>query len=366
MKIAWLPQDEKSASERIVGMNLFRALAAMAVFATHFWYFSLQDKFGESSFSFLFSEAHIGVDLFFLLSGFLVFLSFVRTEKTMIFFEKRFLRVLPLFYTILLIIFLLGRNFSWEKVKILFLQLGFVHTFFIAQNDSILRTSWSLEAEMFFYLSLPLLAFVARRRIKDFFALLAVGSILSFLYRICIYTLQFSLDWNWQKTFFIMENFFGHFDQFSLGILIALFWIFVKQKSKKWQRFRIYFVISGIAIVLIAMKIFALLGGDMEFRKVLWAAIFLRTIVAFGFFLLIIGFLCFRITRIPRILAPINFLGEISYGIYLWHLPILSVLTPRIPNPVLGFFAVFGSTLIVSSASYFLIERPFLRRKKKF
>ena len=74
-----------------------------------------------------------------------------------------------------------------------------------------------------------------------------------------------------------------------------------------------------------------------------------------------------RSSPVARVLSvsPMVFLGRISYGLYLWHLPILAAfgvlgagLTPM-AIPAVG-VAVFAAT-----ASYYLVERPFLRRRSR-
>jgi peptidoglycan/LPS O-acetylase OafA/YrhL len=76
--------------------------------------------------------------------------------------------------------------------------------------------------------------------------------------------------------------------------------------------------------------------------------------------------------RLARLLSArwLAALGVISYGMYLWHLP-LAILTR--PDPGLGAgsrilweLARLGIILLVTLGSYFLIERPFLRLKSRF
>jgi peptidoglycan/LPS O-acetylase OafA/YrhL len=70
--------------------------------------------------------------------------------------------------------------------------------------------------------------------------------------------------------------------------------------------------------------------------------------------------------RPPRLLAtrPLHVLGTLSYGIYLWHMPVLYALQIRevLPETALpALAAVLGPTLVLATGSWLLVERPVLR-----
>jgi peptidoglycan/LPS O-acetylase OafA/YrhL len=58
--------------------------------------------------------------------------------------------------------------------------------------------------------------------------------------------------------------------------------------------------------------------------------------------------------------APLRFLGGISYGIYLWHIPLLWLLAP---SSLLGIYILFAASLVAGWLSHVLVERWFLVRK---
>ncbi len=85
--------------------------------------------------------------------------------------------------------------------------------------------------------------------------------------------------------------------------------------------------------------------------------------------------LVFAVLMGPRILswlfavAPLRYIGVISYSIYVWHFPIINSLAATIPNGwPSGYASLFVrasvTVLIYSSASYFIIERPFLSLRR--
>jgi peptidoglycan/LPS O-acetylase OafA/YrhL len=68
--------------------------------------------------------------------------------------------------------------------------------------------------------------------------------------------------------------------------------------------------------------------------------------------------------------GPIAYLGRISYGMYLWHIALLAVissdLNPLHDSPLARLVLLFASTIAIASASFELVERPFLRKKRTY
>lgn len=62
--------------------------------------------------------------------------------------------------------------------------------------------------------------------------------------------------------------------------------------------------------------------------------------------------------------APLRFLGKISFSLYLWHVPLLGLLPSIQPYPLLVLVSL-AVLLPWSAASYYLIERPFLRWRRQ-
>ena len=103
--------------------------------------------------------------------------------------------------------------------------------------------------------------------------------------------------------------------------------------------------------------------------------------------LLFIWHALFSISLVPVLLAcawaapsamamlanrPMRHLGDISFGVYLWHMPVVLALLPLLPqswSPVARFWALLGLVLplsvLIANISYRFIERPFLDRKPK-
>jgi peptidoglycan/LPS O-acetylase OafA/YrhL len=65
---------------------------------------------------------------------------------------------------------------------------------------------------------------------------------------------------------------------------------------------------------------------------------------------------------------PLTWLGERSYGFYLWHLPVLFLLAAVLPplGKIPGLLIAFTVALVMTALSWHLVERPFLRLKHRF
>ena len=93
-----------------------------------------------------------------------------------------------------------------------------------------------------------------------------------------------------------------------------------------------------------------------------WMAVFFRTALAACSGLVVL-LLCAWPLRAPKLLALPLYLGKVSYGIYLWHLPVLLVLARHTQlTPLAALFVAAAATLALAAASWHFSERPLLRR----
>jgi peptidoglycan/LPS O-acetylase OafA/YrhL len=131
------------------------------------------------------------------------------------------------------------------------------------------------------------------------------------------------------------------------------------------------------------LSIFADLGG--EFRRIWYWQVFLYFLVASVFAALIVGLLLWREKKLKRYLLKVfEPLGTISYSFFLWHFLIIVFLadipkyTQRLPwdftwlssfltsnLEVKAFFIALALSIILSIITYYAIEKPFLKLKKR-
>lgn len=326
----------------------------MLVFLFHYWTFFAP----EISF---FKAGHLGVDMFFVLSGFLVTLSLFWSQNFLEYFEKRLRRIVPLAFGIVGLVFLLKHQFSPENFLDLGVHLLFLQGFFPEFYHSLNPVLWSLSVEMLFYAMLPVLWIVlAKKNISSFFLVSGGLFLLSFFWRGYVF-FMFPEASAFEKIF-LSEQLWGRFDQFFLGMILA---VMVVKKIVFSANIQKFFLLSGGALFGMSYYLFIELGSS--FRDFFVGQVFLHFFVGLGFFLFLLWFIhaqTFFSEKIKKLFTPLLFLGEISYGIYVFHFPVLSVLHRVGMDPEISFFLALCSTLLLSWLSYEFFEKKFLKKKK--
>jgi len=361
MKIDWLPQNIRR--EKIFGLDAFRGIAAMLVLLFHFWGIYWYEKpvtlFGLDVTT-PFAAGHIGVDMFFVISGFLIFLSLTSTASLKTYFRKRILRLVPLAWFFTTAIFLLQLDFSTQGWANLLTHLTFTQSFFPGTYHGLNPVMWTLSVEALFYLLLPLLLFCGRKKWWHFWGILLVLTILNFWYRFHI--IQFFDGGDQLQRVFYSEQLWGRFDQFVLGIGLGNLWLFREKVRIFVQKMYSIFMLLGGILFFGSVQLFAHFAGG--FREVLWLQLGLHSLVACGFAIFLAGFL-FAPHKIQKIFAPKSFLflGLISYSIYLWHFPVLLEIKKYTSDPLSAAAAAIISIILLSTLSFYAVEKPFLKKK---
>jgi peptidoglycan/LPS O-acetylase OafA/YrhL len=356
-----------------------RGIAALGVFAFHYDNFNpgirldLAVPIIGSALQFPLGFGFAGVDLFFVLSGFLLSLPFARSALTQSphqplkrYYKRRLLRVFPAYYAQFLIILLIGAWFvSWQPVEGISL-LAHLIMFFNIGGDPVrplVGVWWTLPVELSFYLILPLIASFLRPGRWIIFLLLCIS--LSILYR------SWSADQLGAVTavgvVLLANHLPGSLPEFLLGASAALVvqWFDVKsiKKPPVWM-LDIMFVIGAILAIMWLWNI--LYANVSAYWLGHWSMIIAP--VAFGLPLSLMVISLYWGSRIGRLLFAnpvIYYLGLISYSLYLWHFIVLQQLIVILgdSNEDLQGFPRFLVSLtlvvLVSSLSYFLFERPF-------
>jgi len=358
MDIKWIPSDSKRV--RITGMDSLRALAAISVLVFH-W----NGIFEAYSSLFLAKVGHLGVDMFFVLSGFLVSLSFLYTHSLKSYFKKRLMRIIPLAYFSLLIIFaakILGGIIPFDllSIKDFLVHLSFTQSLFFDHYYGNFPVMWTLSVELIFYFLVPILFFFGRKSLKTFIGILLGLLIANFSYR--YHLIQFFGDWDAHQRIFYSEQIWGRFDQFIYGILLSIIFLF-RSHLQILNRLKYIIGLFGLTLMLWAGSRFNTLEG--AFRTVAWLQVFLHSIFALGFAFVLLWLIqiseIFGYKKIPIL----DYLGEISYGIYVWHFFALVVSVKYIENIYLGLSISFLSTIVIASFSWFVIEKPALKLVKR-
>lgn len=359
MKIDWLPIPKKRIT--LAGMDSVRGIAALLVFGFHFWGIFL--RAGQTSTSDIFgflSAGHLGVDMFFVLSGLLITLSFVSSKSVKSYFSKRIRRIVPLAWTVLIVLFLAFQNFSPQSLTDFWVHIGFgqgvLKEFYYGLNP----VMWTLTVELIFYLFLPLAFWIGQKKQSHFWLFLIVLYLLNFGYRFWVQNLFPVM--NWHDKVFVSEQFWGRFDQFFYGILLALGVLQQKKLPKILTKNSLLWILFGLSGMLLGFKLFAIYGS--EFRNSTLMQVGLHSFFGISFALFLWGGI---LRPQPKKVSQTNwleFFGKISYGIYLWHFVVLEQIEKITTHPMIAFVLSACVTIVVSKISWEIIEKPFLKNKK--
>ncbi len=295
----------------------------------------------------------IGVDLFFVLSGFLItgiLLDLRQKDPTHFFarfYQRRARRILPPY---LLVLALVSLRFGAPWARHWYMMLGAMNYIRAFHEPWFLPLVplWSLGVEEQFYLLWPLVIyFVDRRRLPAIAcALIVAAPILRGI----------ASPWNTWHWFIYMGTPF-RMDTLATGCLLAFAW----RTPRLRQAIRRFGFLGLIPLALIAPVMLALnrLGGFSTMDGTRRADIFtyeLALLAVTGTFLWALGG---RFTAILRA-APLRWMGRISFSFYLIHSPILFVLLDHFDMPRPIQILTFVLSTLYATLSWFLVERPIL------
>jgi peptidoglycan/LPS O-acetylase OafA/YrhL len=345
------------------GLDGLRALAVVAVFAYH-----LDTGWVRGGF--------LGVDTFFVLSGFLITTLLLvewdgsRTLSLAAFWARRARRLLPALF---LVLFAVAAYAAWQAkpeqldslrgdmLSTLFYGANwrFINSgqsyFSLFSDASPLRHAWSLAIEEQFYLVWPLITFVCLRlaRGRHFLlgAVCVVGAIASAVTMARLYD---SADPS--RAYYGTD---GRAQLLLIGALLAI--VLVRYRPRRPLAVVTTHVLGLVGAWYVLWAFFQV--GDTD----AWMYRGGYALFAIAVSALIASVVQPQNTLLQRVFsqAPIVWLGRISYGVYLWHWPVIVVLTPErtgIEGAPLTLLRV-ALTLGLSTASYYLVELPIRERR---
>ncbi len=352
-----------------------RGVAALWVLAFHLWQHAGAPRMalGPLDFTPLAAHGYLGVDLFFVLSGYLIGGPWVAMRlggaKVAFgtFWRRRFLRVFPAYWAHWGVLALLAAfspgGFPMGAGEAL---LSVTLTSNLMDGAPTLNPVWwSLPVEWDFYLVAPLVAFAfASRRSLPRGLLLIVLACVAF--RILTWWLIFHQGMEWVSLYRWVIQLPGRIDQFALGMLVAH--ALVPGRGGSERRLALF----GSATVLLAIWLLPRDGYVVDQALAPWL-FFQFTVFGCAFAALVGAAAMSRSPPVRALLAnrPMVFLGTISYSLYLWHYPVLDALSRHAKASGMdtaswrwAALAVIAS-VGVSALSYALTERPFLRHRRE-
>ena len=363
-------------------LNAIRAIAAFAVIISH-----IERKmsfFNLETLQPLTKIGPIGVTLFFALSGFLITYLLLtekeRFEKINIkdFYVRRFLRIWPIYYIVLLFVYLilpyiLPEYYLQEKDRFS-IQSAVLNVFFLTNITMLLKYTpliinviWSIGIEEQFYLFWPWII-KSNKLIKKIVFVIFLLPVLK------VIMLLFSFKFIEFKIIYDILN-LTRFDTMAVG---GLFGLLAYKKSISFKyftikasdfmniklQFFIYFFTFGILIYLVHYD--SLLN------------IYNFQVLPFLFSIILLNLINYENSILKLENRVLNYLGKISYSLYLLHLIFFYILFPYLKIILNNFkmnvnlqvlivytISIFGSILI-ASLSYEFIEKHFLYYKRFF
>jgi peptidoglycan/LPS O-acetylase OafA/YrhL len=364
----------------IAGLDGLRAVAFLIVFFFH----TRNLPFGW-----------MGVQLFFVLSGFLITDILLKMKEKLPrrefftkFYGRRFLRIFPLYYfylaLLVALIFLLpvldlkgikpelDQNFLNQVWVSLFYVFDFFHASAFFVRSHFFTHLWSLSVEEQFYLLWPLLIFLTPREKFKRLCFTAIG--LGFIFRLAI-----TLIYRTQLFPFLLSDPqqavnvlpFSHLDAFAFGAYISRFEI----PRPRLQLLALAVTVPALGLLtdfLSKGTITLALGYDLPmtgFYKEVWG----YTLLNYLFVVLI--YCVARTNFLTGILesAPLRYLGKISYGLYVYHYGVIAITTElfrkydldySLRSPQM-FIASMGATLLIATLSFYFLEKPIINLKDK-
>ena len=295
-----------------------------------------------------------GVPIFFFISGFLIYQSWknISGKKYLIFFKNRALRIFPgLYFCIAITVisllvsgFISTSELTSQRFWFWVVTQASVFQFF---NPEFLRTYgvgvvngslWTISVELQFYILTPIIFLIFSKK----------NGIACFVIILFLVINLINSKFNAGVSIFdkiIGVSFLPWIGMFAFGAYVST--------SKKMQAlvFNLHWVIlvfSYLAFYLLSMRYGWGSGNSINpISFIILSAIILK----FAFY---------------RPMMSYNLLGknDISYGVYIFHMPIVNFLLYKNIDGLTGFWIAIICTFVLAAISWFLVERPALRMKK--
>jgi peptidoglycan/LPS O-acetylase OafA/YrhL len=332
----------------------------------------------------------LGVNLFFVLSGFLIARILLSSKDKNYgkegglgdylkkFYIRRTLRIFPIYYLSLFVLWILRdpsvRGKEWW-------QILYASNIYIAVKRTWLGVTdhfWSLAVEEQFYIFFPLLIFfIPRRYVVSFFGILIAFSVLLRAYFLLT-------DQPWYVSYVTMPT---ALDAFGFGALMAYSQLYHRPFFEKLFSNRLYLWLSLGALTVIFMLSAQLTKAGITQDQNLYINIWERFFASIFFMFLIGGAIIGYKGWFKWFLEhPIsNYLGKISYGLYVYHNFVYNHYHSPAYHPVVRLFNKLGRTIdgfqdmhilqvmilfllttVVATVSWYLIEKPINNLKDKY
>jgi len=356
------------------GLNNLRFIAAMGVLIFHV---ELKKQLLGFKFYYMHQLINLGdvsVTLFFVLSGFLItYLLLAEREQTGTvavkkFYTRRILRIWPLYYLILILGFFVLPNIAIFQIPtsglvntgdtiqlslffLLFANIGFI----VYGNVAYIDQTWSVAVEEQFYLVWPFIIKIFKRILPALLFIIILFGLLRVVFNHLFYKAEIYHNFYW---FFK----YTRIDTMAIGGLFA-YMLFNNYRKTLALIYNIY--VQIITVILLLILLFS--GYPLPYIH--------QQVYALLFGIVIINAAANGRSLLSGKLKVLDYLGKISYGIYMYH-NIMVVVSLKLCAwyfnrsstlfLITSYLVAILLTLLISHLSYRYFERFFLSLKKKF
>lgn len=361
-----------SATAKLPNIDKLRGFAALSVLLYHVIEHTHWTAYPTSGLPLWGRMGWMGVDLFFVISGLVITYSAAQLHDARphnwmyVYWQRRLARIVPLYLlTGVIFITLIQPQWLFQTAQNLAVHITthllFLHNLFPGTHGSINGVNWSIGVEMQFYLLICLcLPWIMKARI------------------LTVFITALLIAWSWRyaatliiapqqthRLFQISTQLPGTLDEFALGIILGK--ILYERKyahvvTLLKSRFSVILV-TALIICVSMLTIFWKFSGFWEHSAMV---VFCRTLIGASACALVVCAIFFPYKSPRYISAPLDFFGKVSYGIYLWHLPVILALKQS--GAVAGYrflLTTFAATTLLATFSYYLVEQPWVSKAKE-
>ncbi len=355
----------------------FRGAAALGILAYHCWLLSGEPGLGVIAVRNLLSSGFLAVSLFFVLSGFVLYLPVARRNGVFgplgAYARRRLARVLPAYYVVLIVCLIAYPLLVTASISEHVTAGSVLAHVLLAQQEARLLPGysgslgfgvdpvvWTLSLEALFYLLLPLVAGVFWRRP---WICVALALALGIAGRLALGSSDGS------DAGVLLSSFPLHLTDFAAGMGAAMLYVRWRERHAPWRPppwLAVAVAGAGASAALLALV--AAGGADAgQVRDAVRRDALLMALLPFAFAAAIVGLaLAPAALRRPFELRPVRWIGTVSYGVFLVHYPVLlfgrttlDILHDGSTGAFLALTAfALPASLLLGWLSWVAIERP--------
>jgi peptidoglycan/LPS O-acetylase OafA/YrhL len=318
-----------------------------------------------------------GVQLFFVLSGFLITGILLETKDNPRYFRnfyfRRFIRIFPVYYLGLAAVVVIARLSGWG-IEDVWYYILYIQNHHLALNSwrvgfpAMFDHTWSLAIEEQFYILWPLIVYMLDvRKLK-------IATVLLFIFAILSRVVLFFATHNPFLQYMLLPT---QVDTLAAGAFLAI----IVREGDAWRRWSVWngvaMLVSGVCILVLVMYT----GYDAYWYPVEWAnskpnLILISLMAVFFASLIFSSIFSNSVSKSVLELPWLIHIGKISYGLYLFHYPIFVLFNlmpletingePGTLYHLVEIVLTFSLTYLLALASWKWFESPLLKYKDRY